>query len=185
MTRIISRDDDRLLAALEDSRSRFGDGEDRRVLKVLNSLAATRVANTKSLMRFHEALLFLRAFPHSPAVVRKTETLLTTFRSRVEKLQSDGVDLAEWDTFEFAGVAGTSMQDTLSFDVARWLVHHLPGKVNIDWDNFEPGREAVAIWPRLMPLLEDDASVEADTPWKEWLETAQGKKTASPEWLIQ
>src|SRR5436309_3418613 len=159
-----SRNIDRLLTALEESRYRFGDGEDRRVLRILNSLARTRFAEAKSLMRFHEALLFLRAFPHSSAVVRKTEALLNGFRSRV-----DGVDLGEWDTFEFAGVAGTSMQDTVGFDVASWLVRRVAGNLTIDWDNFEPGREAVAIWPRLMPLLEDDAFVEADTPWQQWL----------------
>jgi hypothetical protein len=35
-----------------------------------------------------------------------------------------------------------------------------------------------------MPLLEDDAYVEADTPWRQWLETAAGKKNATAEWLI-
>ena len=36
-----------------------------------------------------------------------------------------------------------------------------------------------------MPLLEDDAFVEADTPWRKWMETARGKKSRSAEWLIQ
>src|SRR5437763_15454697 len=77
------------------------------------------------------------------------------------------------------------MHDTFGFDVSSWFVRRMAGNLTIDWYNFEPGREAVAIWPRLMPLLEDDAFVEADTPWQQWLETAQGKKSASPEWLIR
>jgi hypothetical protein len=62
----------------------------------------------------------------------------------------------------------------------------MPGQVEIAWDNYEPGRELGNTGPRLMPLLEDDAHVEADTPWRQWLEAAAGKKDAqaTPAWLI-
>ena len=36
-----------------------------------------------------------------------------------------------------------------------------------------------------MPLLEDDSYVEADTPWRKWLEAASGRIGADPAWLIQ
>jgi len=79
-----------------------------------------------------------------------------------------------FDTFEVGGIAGTQMEDTLSFDVACWLVRRMPGQVEIAWDNYEPGRELGTTGPRFMPLLEDDAYVEADTPFRRWLETAAG-----------
>lgn len=173
------------LSQLEECRYRFGPGEQKRAIKLLNSLASARLPDARSLMRFHETLLFLRAFPLGPAVIRETEKLLTRFWERVEELRERGPDLSAWDTFEFAGVAGTAMEDTLSFDVARWLIGRMPNKIEIAWDNYEPGRELGATWPRFMPLLEDDAYVEADTPWRQWLRAAQGKKNASPEWLIR
>ena len=46
-------------------------------------------------MRFHETLLFLRAFPQGPAVVKKTEQLLNSFRGRVDQLRKAGDDLSE------------------------------------------------------------------------------------------
>ena len=176
---------DRLVSQLEECRYRFGPGEAGLVIKLLNSLASVRYPDSRSLIRLHEALLFLRAFPQGPGVVRKTETLLNTFWERVSELRQRGPDLSAWDTFEFSGVAGTAMEDTLSFDIARWLIGRMPSKVEIVWDNYEPGRELGAMWPCFMPLLEDDAFVEADTPWRQWLEAAQGKKNASPEWLIR
>jgi len=176
---------DRLLSQLEECRYRFGPSEAARVIKLLNSLESARFPDARSLIRFHEALLFLRAFPQGPGVVRKTEKLLNSFWKRVEELRQCGVDLSSLDTFEFSGIAGTVMEDTLSFDVARWLIRRMPGKVEIAWDNYEPGRELGATWPRFMPLLEDDAYVEADTPWRQWLAAAQGKKNASPERLIR
>jgi len=176
---------DRLLSQLEEHRYRFGPGEAARVVNLLNSLASVRYRDSQSLIRFHEALLFLRVFPQGPSVIRKTERLLNNFWKRVADLRQHGVDLSSWDTFEFSGVAGTAMEDTLSFDIARWLIGRMPAKIEIAWDNYEPGRELGATWPRIIPLLEDDAYVEADTPWQQWLEGAQGKKNASPEWLIR
>ncbi|HYK48289.1 MAG TPA: hypothetical protein VEU94_01080 [Terriglobales bacterium] len=173
------------ISHLETYRYRFGPGEAARVVKLLNSVSNSRFADADSLIRFHETLLFLRAFPQGPGVVRKTENLLHKFSERVAELRHRGINLSSWDTFEFSGVAGTSMEDTLSFDVARWLIRRMPGKVRIAWDNYEPGRELGATWPRFMPLLEDDAYVEADTPWRQWLEAAQGRKRAGPEWLLR
>ncbi len=176
---------DRLLSQLEEHRYRFGPGEAARVVNLLNSLASVRYSDSQSLIRFHEALLFLRVFPQGPSVIRKTERLLNNFWKRVADLRQHRVDLSSWDTFEVSGVAGTAMEDTLSFDIARWLIGRMPAKIEIAWDNYEPGRELGATWPRIIPLLEDDAYVEADTPWQQWLQGAQGKKNASPEWLIR
>ncbi|MBI3476018.1 MAG: hypothetical protein HY010_09815 [Acidobacteria bacterium] len=176
---------DRLLTRLEESRFDFGVGGSAQVLLALRALEKARFKGAPSLIRFHETLLFLRAFPQGPAVVRKAESLLNSFWKRVAALRASGEDLSEWDTFEFAGVAGTTMEDTLGYDVARWLVGQMPDKVEIAWDNCEPGRTTVTTWPRFMPLLEDDAFVEADTPWQKWMETARGKKSRSAEWLIR
>ena len=176
---------DRLLSELEALRYRSGRDEATRVLKFLDAIAAARFPDARSLIRFHEALLFLRAFPQGPSVVRKTGQLLNSFHKKVAALRKSGADLSPLDPLEVSGIAGTQMADTLSFDVARWLVRHMPGKVTIDWDNWDEARAMATTLPRLMPLLEDDAYVEADTPWRRWVETSQGKKSASPAWLIR
>jgi hypothetical protein len=176
---------DHQLTELEAFRDRFGRDEAARVVKLLKSLDAGRFPDSLSLIRFHESLLFLRAFPHGPAVVRLTERILNGFHNKVEALREAGADMEDFDTFEGSGIAGTQMEDTLSFDVASWLINirRMPGKVEIAWENYEPGRELGTISPRFIPLLEDDAYVEADTPWRRWLEAAAGKKRV-PAWLI-
>lgn len=176
---------DRQLTQLEDCRYRFGRHESVHVVKLLKRLDATRFPDSPSLIRFHEALLFLRAFPQGPSVVRVTERILNSFHKKVEALRKAGADMDNFDTFEVSGIAGTQMEDTLSFDVANWLVNirRMAGKVEIAWDNYEPGRELGTTGPRFIPLLEDDAYVEADTPWRRWLEAAAGKKRV-PSWLI-
>ena len=180
---------DHQLTELEACRYRFGRNEGTGVVKLLNRLDAARFPDTASLIRFHEALLFLRAFPQAPAVMRVTERILNRFHKKVEALRKAGAGMDDFDTFEVSGIAGTQMEDTLSFDVAHWLIKRMPGKVEIAWDNYEPGRQLGNTGPRFIPLLEDDAYVEADTPWRQWLEAAAGevknKKYATLAWLIQ
>ena len=176
---------DRLLSQLETCRYRFGRHEAARVVKLLKRLDAARITDPASLIRFHEALLFLRAFPQGQTVVRATGRILNSFHKKVEALHKGGADMDDFEPIEVSGIAGTQMADTLSFDVARWLIERMPGKVEIAWENYEPGRELGTTGPRLMPLLEDDAYVEADTPWRRWLEAAGGKKHATPVWLVQ
>jgi len=164
----------RLLAALEAARYQFNAGDGTKVEKLLRSLDRARFPDPASLIRFHEALSFVRAFPQSVGVLKTAERILNRFHEKVEVLRQSGADMDEFDTFEHSGIAGTTMEDTLSFDVARWLVRRLPGQVEIAWENYDPGRELGTTGPRFMPLLEDDAFVEADTPFRRWLETASG-----------
>jgi hypothetical protein len=176
---------DDLLAELEPSRYRFGRDEVGRVIRLLNSLESAPFSDPRSLIRFHEYLLFLRAFPQAPRIVRKTEKLLNGFWKRVQALRTAGADMSAFDTFETSGIAGTEMEDTLSFDVARWLVAHMPGQVAISWENYDEGRALGATLPRFIPLVEDDACVEADTPWPRLIESAQGGGRSGAAWLIQ
>jgi hypothetical protein len=183
---------DRRLASLEAARDRFGPAEGARIVRLLRALDAARFPDPASLIRFHEVLLFLRAFPQNAAVLRAAERILKSFHKKVEILRQRGVNMSAFDTFEHSGIAGTTMEDTLSFDVARWLLGRMPGQVEIAWSNYEPGRELGTTGPRFMPLLEDDAYVEADTPWRRWLEAASGGTGKSPDkvavrtpaWLI-
>ena len=163
---------ERLLTELEGARYRFDRGDGRQVEKLLRALDHARFPDAPSLLRFHEALMFVRAFPQSPAVLRATERILNHFHEKVAALRQSGADMDAFDPLEVSGIAGTQMEDTLSFDVACWLMHRMPGEVEIAWDNYEPGRELGTTGPRFMPLLEDDAFVEADTPFRRWLETA-------------
>ena len=98
---------DRQLTQLEACRYRFGRNEAASVVKLLNRLDAARFANPASLIRFHEALLFLRAFPQAPAVVRATERILNSFHKKVEALRKAGADMDDFEPIEVSGIAGT------------------------------------------------------------------------------
>jgi len=174
-----------ILTELENSRYRFGRGDAARVSKALAKAAAVQYENVASLIRFHEALLVLRAFPPSVAVLHRSKQLLNTFWKRVNRLSESGADMDDFDPLEASGIAGTTMQDAVGLELASWLLGRLPGKVEIAWDDFDDERAMAAVWPRLMPLLEEDTLAEANIPWQRWLEAAQDRRSKSPAWLIE
>jgi hypothetical protein len=174
---------DVLLIRLEAAKGNFGRGASANAEALLDQLARRQFRDSKSLIRFHESLLFLRAFPPSRRVVAQIEQLLNTFHKRVEQLRELGADMSVFDDFDTSGIAGTTMQDALNFDAARWLARRIPRNVEIAWDDYEEERAMGEMWPRFIPLLAEDADVEANIQWRSWLDTARGRER-DLEWLI-
>ena len=79
-----------------------------------------------SCLRFHELLLFLRAYPHNAAIARKAETQLRTFPRRILWLREQDIDLTPLEHPEVSGIAGMSVTDTFSYYIVRWLSATLP-----------------------------------------------------------
>ena len=175
---------DALLAELESARNQFGPGAAGKIQTLLDRISRHQFRDARLLIRFHESLLFLRAFPQSAALVPKIEKLLDIFCRRVESIRALGADMTVFDDFDTSGIAGTTMQDTLSFEAARWLVARIPRNVEIAWDEYEEERAWGMTWPRFIPLLEEDSDVEANIPWRRWLDAARGRERDLP-WLIR
>jgi len=180
-------DPNQLLTQLEAAKNRFDPGHVALIAKLLVQLSNVEISDPHQLIRFHECLLFLRAFPHAAAQVPRVERLLNTFHHRIEKIRAAKPDMSLLDDFDTSGIAGTTMQDTLSFDVAHWLVHRIPRNVDIagddSWDDYQSERARGSTWPRFIPLLEEDADVEANIPWTRWLDAARGRQNPLP-WLL-
>jgi len=184
----VPHDPNELLTQLEAAKNRFDSGQSAVISKLLAGIAKLQLNDPHDLIRLHECLLFLRAFPHAPSHISRVEDLLNTFHERIGKLRAANVDMSPFDDFDTSGIAGTTMQDTLSFDVANWLVFRFPRSVDIAWNDYwndyESERPRGSIWPRFILLLEEDADVEANIPWQRWLDAARGRENPLP-WLIQ
>src|SRR5580692_7600211 len=182
----IAHDPNDLLTHLEAAKNQFNPGQATKIRKLLTQLSNLQL-DPHQLIRFHEALLFLRAFPHGPSGIPRVEDLLNTFHQRIEQLCVTNADMSVFDDFDTSGIAATTMQDTLSFDVARWLVDRIPKNIEIAWndywDDYQSERARGNTWPRFIPLLEEDADVEANIPWSTWVDAARGRQDALP-WLL-
>jgi hypothetical protein len=175
----------RLLDQLDESKRRFGPGEHMSVERILSRLSQTKIKDAESLIRLHEALLFLSAYPQSARVKQLTELLLNGFEKRVEALREAEIDLSPLEVPEVSGIVGTSVTDTFSYYIVRWLVTRHPAQIAFDWEWFEDENRLAETWPRFMPLLEEDAAVEANVPYQTWLRAAKGRSVNEVDWLIR
>ena len=154
------------------------------VVRLLRRLAAREFTDAAALIRFHDALLFIRAHPHNSGVLRLSERLLGSFAQRVEHLRSAGADMSILEPEAVSGIAGTRIEDTLNYDVTRWLARRFPKHVSIDWASYDSEARLAATLSRFIPLLEEDSLVEADVPYRAWLDAASGR-LADAEWLLR
>jgi hypothetical protein len=173
-----------LLDQLDELKSRFGSREAAAIERILSRLSQRKLGNVETLVRFHEILLFLSAYPQGPRVRQLAETELRSFSKRVKALSDAEVDLSAFDNPEISGVAETAVVDTFTFHIVRWLLKRYPTQVAFDWDWFNDENRLAETWPRFMPLLDEDGFVEANVPYPDWLRAAKGRAQELP-WLFQ
>ena len=163
----------------------FGTANSKGIEQLLERLGRGSFPNAEALIRFHELLLFLCAYPQSARVRSLSELLLKGFSKYVEALRDADMDLDSLEHPEVSGIAGLSVTDTFSFFVVQWLLRRHPAQVSLDWEWFEDENRLAETWPRFMPLLEDDAAVEANVPYQAWLRAARPAGMKDLRWLLQ
>ena len=72
-------DTNRLLDQLDEAKRHFRRGEHKQIERLLDRLIRFTFKDSESLIRFHEILLFLRAYPQSPRILRIAESALSSF----------------------------------------------------------------------------------------------------------
>src|SRR5580765_3863907 len=174
----------RLLNKLEQARTQIGTIKEREFVHLLTTVGRAKFGNdAQSLIRFHDLLLFFRAFPPGPNLLRLAESLLQTFEPRVQAALAAGGDADHFAPEEVVGIAGTVVEATFSFAMVCWLVERHPKSLSIQWDDYERETQRAVIWPRFFPLMEEDSLTEANVPYLDWLKAARGRHDELP-WLI-
>jgi hypothetical protein len=176
-----------LLDELEQARTLIGSIREQELLHLLARLSRVSFGkDTKSLIRVHDVLLFLRAFPAGPLTVKVTDALLARLEPKIKAALAAGADPEDFAPEEVAGIAGTVVEGTFSYPMVCWLVERYAKDVSISWEAFERETQRAAIWPRFFPLMEEDSLTEANVPYRDWLTAARGRKNKDElPWLIE
>ena len=100
------------------------------------------------------------------------------------QLREADADLSPLDDPEVSGIAGTSVTSNFSYAIICWLAAKHPKQLAIDWDWFDEEERFGATMPRFLPLLEEEAMVEAHVPYRDYLRAAKGRAN-EVVWLIE
>jgi len=173
----------RLLDRLEVQKREFGPGSQAGTARLLRTIGRRRFPDAPSLIRFHEALLFFRAYPANDEIRRVAEELLGTFAERIDRLRRAEADLEPFEEPDVSGISGTAFTAIFSYDIARWLVRRHPRRVDIDWDATDPALLGPLL-RRLHPFFNEDLLVEANIPYLDWFRAAKRTRATDLAWLI-
>jgi hypothetical protein len=164
---------------------RYGPGCAPKCERLLTDLRSAKFADVEPLIQFHDTLLFLRAFPQSAKVVTLADELLATLETQVAKFADSPSAAMALDDESVSGVAGTTVTNTWTYELARWLAERHGQAIHAEWNVDEHYRSMATILPNCMPLLDDDSSVEADTPYLKWMRAAAGGEGRELAWLLR
>ena len=120
-------------------------------------------------IRLHDALLFLRAFPDSPTVHRAAESACGAFHRISRGL--DGPKRRARDR----GVVGTVTRVWGDFAIADWLHGAFASEVDIDWSALKDSSTLDALLRPIIQRAEEDAVDSGELSTREWLALRRGK----------
>jgi hypothetical protein len=136
-----------LLTKLEATRLKFGPGQAEIKIRLLAALETTYFNTSAQVLRLHEHLCFLRAYPDNALLRARVVRQLKNFAARRD-LRRQQSALAD------TGIATTIIRYRFFWPTARWLAARWPALLEIDWESVdEPDRLSAAL-PLLVTPLE-------------------------------
>lgn len=176
---------EKLLDKLEEAKRRFDQTGRAQIYACLERLSHSRFQDAALLVRLHEILLFLRAYPPDEAILQQSEALLDSFLERVEALRAADADLSPFDYAEVSGIVGSVVSAAFSYKIARWFVQRDPKRIEIDWEAYKKQERLGVVLPRLLPLLDEDSLVEANVPYMDWFRAAKNTRESDLAFLLR
>lgn len=157
-------------------------GRDAETLKqdaIAKALAAPpRTART--LMRLHDDLLFIRAFPGDVETARLSLAALR----RLDRWVA-GLTKSEAKLLDDCGVAGSTTRHIFGFPIAEWLACRAKADVEIDWRNFSDPSMLDPLIRAFTRKSEQDAFDSSDYSTRDWVRLARGAHMPSDlHWMI-
>ena len=159
----------RLVDALAAVASRYdpmGRGEK---LRLLDALEGRRLRAPASLVRLHETLCFLQAYPDAPEVLERVDSALAEFPERVTRLGP-----AARKRLHDSGIANATLDYPFGLPMARWLATRFPRDCEVAWARFEDTERLDETLSLLATAAEGDAFSEGGLGWRAWIRIAKG-----------
>jgi hypothetical protein len=170
-----------LLHRLRALRNVYSAAAERELRALLRALASQPLRKWSEVAQLHEDLLFICAFPGSPALRRLARAGLRSIAARMRALSR-----AERALADDSGMAGSTTRHVFPFPVARWLAHEAMEDAEIDWRNFEDPALLDGVVGALLTGAEREAFDSGEYGTREFIALARPTDADSDlEWLME
>ena len=166
------------LKKLEDMRAEYGEGSAERKLALLQELRKARLRTSAEVLRLHEVLCFLRAYPDEAGLLGCVEAMLAGFHRRSD-LRRHRRSLAD------TGIAGTVIHYRFFQPTASWLARRFGDALTIDWKSFRRRDRLEPLLPILALFAETPGLDEIAFSVREWIRRLKGPGETDAAFLIR
>jgi len=166
------------LRALERIARDYGDGLAARKLALLSRLEGASLPRAADVLRLHEALCFLLAYPDDRALLDEVERMLAAFARRAD-LRRHAQALAD------SGIAGTAIHFRFFSPTAQWLVRRWPQCLRVDWSEFENDGDLGDLLPLLAHPAEQPGLDEFEFEVRDWVMRLKGPEETDAAFLVR
>lgn len=157
------------LNRIEKLRFTFGPEAAREKRRLFTGLGRARFASARELHRFHEALVYTRAYPDDEATLALVERLLRGFSRRADLAALRG-------KLEDSGIAGTDVRFRFFAATALRLATRFPERLTYDWARMDDTARIEELLPLLAAHGETPGMDEYDLGLRGWLDRMRGPK---------
>ena len=172
-----------LLEQLGSLKTHFSPADREIKVAILRELRTLDISDIPSLIKYHEALCFMRAYPDSPDVLRLVEEGLAGFAARVDHLKAS-CRPADLKKLRDTGMVHTTTYYPYPYAIAKWLVENFPGDVELDWEDEEGLDRIRSILPFIVAYPENDALDDEQISLRDWVRAAKGDRRGSDLQLL-
>jgi hypothetical protein len=159
----------RALDSLAAMKGQFGPAAARTSAALLTHFETARLRYPADLIRLHETVLFLRAYPQSARVLRLADHILFSFPDRLGRMNRD-----VFEDPEVSGIAGTGLSTNFSYEIAKSLVRRHSRAISIDWENYEHSDRLGVVLSKLVPQSREDFGISAHPDAHRWFSSLKG-----------
>src|SRR3989442_4210256 len=159
----------RLVEALAAVASRYSADTRKEKRALLEALERCAVGHAGTLLRLHETLCFLQAYPDDAEVLALVDRAADGMPARGARLRP-----VARRRLPDPGIATTTLDYPFGLPMARWLASRFPGDADVAWRRFADEDRLDETLSLLATTAEGDAFSEGGMGWREWLRVAKG-----------
>jgi hypothetical protein len=170
------------IAALKAS---FSPSDSKRKIAIIEKLIVRSIKNPRSLIKYHDTLCFLQAYPDNPPLLKLVDIELADFAGRVEYFRE--VKGPDDDRIDDTGMVDTIIHYPYNIHMASWLVDNYGPSVDIDWDDYaEKEDDPISGMLNMFALyMESDGVDDEDLTTEDWIAKATGSSHTALSWLLE